>query len=187
MTVEVSGIDELRQRYVDDIIVETQAVLRDGKPFAIKLRQMRPVAFMAMGRGIPIPKERKNGDDADGDESEHERYEYMRRVVSRSVVAIREAVLDNGDWTDYWRDVEVVVERAPKDDGEIAVDDIDFLDNVTRCWNALFANITGGGRLAGTEAATFRPQGNGDAVPRGEALEQVAPRDSVRRKRQAGV
>lgn len=80
--MEVSGIDELRQRYVDDIIVESQAILRDGKPFAVKLRQMRPIAFMAMGRGIPIPKER-NGDDADGDESENERYEYMRKVVSR--------------------------------------------------------------------------------------------------------
>lgn len=186
--MEICGIDELRQRYVDDIVVESSAFIRDGIPFAVKLRQLRPIALIAIGRGIPIPKAKANGGEEDDWSDFDERYEYMKKVVARSVVAVREAYSEDGRiWSYRWRDVEVLCETEPSGPGQIHVSSIDFLDNVTRCWNAIFANMSEGGRLAGTGAATFPDRGPGDVVPAGKALRKVATRDRLRKERRARV
>src|SRR3990172_6054976 len=52
---EISGIDELRQRYSTDIDVALKPRLRDGEPAAFRLRQLRPIVFLALGKGVPIP------------------------------------------------------------------------------------------------------------------------------------
>lgn len=188
---EISGIDELRQRYLDDIVVELRPLLRDGKPAAFMCRQLRPIAFMAMGKGIPIPTAKTNGDGSseheEVDEAERAKYEYMKKVVARSMVAVREVYRKPGtDWQERWTPVDVVYDARPTA-GQRHIEDFDFMDNIVRCFNAIFANIMEGGRLEGTAAARFRPAGHGDGMPDGKALGQVAARDRVRGKRRARV
>ena len=190
---EISGIDELRQRYLDDIVVELRPLLRDGNPAAFKCRQLRPIAIMAMGRGIPIPTPKTNGDEPEHSdeitEVETDKWEYMKKVVSRSIVAVREVWRKGADdeWHERWTPVDVVYDARPNGAGQRHIEDFDFSDNIVRCFNSIFANIMEGGRLAGTAAARFRPAGHGDVMPDGQALGQVATRDRVRGKRRARV
>ena len=187
--IEVSGIDELQQRYLDDIIVELRPLLRDGKPAAVKCRQLRGISYMAMGKGIPIVTPRSNGDGhaREADEADNERMEYAKKIVSRGIVAVRECWrINGGEWQERWTPVDVVYDSEPGE-GQMHIRQFDIHDSILRCFNAMFADIMEGGRLAGTAAASFRSAGSGDALPDGEALGQVAARDRVRQKRRAGV
>jgi len=169
--MKVSGIDQLRATYSKEFVVELEPNLDDGKPWAAKLRQVRPIVYLLVGESIPVPASGNGGGGRMGRGELAKKYEAMRAVVARSVASVREAVQDDdGIWTERWTPVNVVCDREPGE-GEIHVDELDLpkTQNVTKCWNALFADGVSGGRMSGTEDATFPEAGPGDAVRTVEA------------------
>jgi len=168
--MKVSGIDSLRATYSKEFVVELEPNLDDGKPWAAKLRQVRPIVYLLVGESIPVPASGNGGGGGRMGRGElAKKYEAMRAVVARSVASVREAVQDDeGNWSERWTPVSVVCDREPGD-GEIHVDELDLpkTQNVTKCWNALFADGVSGGRMSGTEDATFpeaRPSDAGGTV-----------------------
>ena len=185
-----SGLDDLLQRYDEDIVVELRHKMSDGKPFAVKLRQPRGILWLGLAGGIPVP----TGDTDDHERvEERKRIEWMqriRRVVARSIFAMRDPVQNgSGKWEDNWIEVNVLCDRQPKEDAEkreIHIESIDRADNVTRCFNALMLDLAEGGDLVGTEAEGFPDPGGKTSrirVSGGDVRDAPARTDSGKTRR----
>lgn len=176
--MKVSGIDSLRATYSKEFVVELEPNLDDGKPWAVKLRQVRPIVYLLVGESIPVPAAGNGGGARFGRGELAKKYEAMRAVVARSAASVREAVQDDaGAWSERWTPITVVCDNEPGP-GEIHIDEIDLpnTSNVTKCWNALFADAQAGGRMSGTADASFRQEGPGNARASGEDVQPIAAR-----------
>lgn len=187
-----SGIDSMRLRYGGEIVVELEQTLDDGKPWAVRLRQPRPLVYLAAGEGIPIAAQTNGrGQKPAGQNSKN--YAAMRYVVAKAICAVRETdEVEPGVWESTWTPVEVVMEGEPvagADPRQMHIDEIDlppFSPNVTRCWNALFKHAQAGAAFAGVEDATFREEGSRDAGDGREDVQLAAARAGAGASRRRG-
>lgn len=183
--MEISGIDELRQRYSSEFEVELGATLRDGKPAALRLRQLKPLVFIAMANGLPIPRPAPPGERK---MLTPDQVAYIKRVVARAISSIREVARPSpeAEWEERWTPIEVVADRDPvegKEPRELHVDDFDFGDTIIRVWNSLFKQANHGGEMGGTEGLPFRAGDAGGGGDRRENVRKVASRVGTRKVR----
>jgi len=189
----VSGIDQLRATYSREIVVELEPLLDDGRPWAVKLRQVRPIVYIAVGESLPVPGDGR-GPRRLGKGELTNKYESMRFVVARAICAVREALEEeDGSWSERWTPVEVVCDRPAEASTngaarELHIDEIDLprTENVTRCWNAIFADAQQGEKMAGTAGVSFRPAGTGDVGSGGKAVRPPSARARLGTARHSG-
>jgi len=181
--VKVSGLDEIRLRYTEEFAVETAVELADGKPMAYKLRPLKPMALFAMGFTWPVAGEGKQRDDEDTRAS----VAGIVKIVARSIVSARELYeREDGAWEERWTPIEVVCDRPVNPDAkvrEIRVEEIDYLDTITRCWNEMLQRFqlqrgNGGPAGRGVRSKGTRKPRNGR-----KDVREVATRAGVREER----
>lgn len=185
--MEVSGIDELQQRYSSEFVVELNHTLKDGKPAAVKLSQLKPLVFLALGSGLPAAKISQAG--GQQRRLSDEQIAYIKRVVAKSVTAVREVYRAGPDepWLERWTPVVVLADREPRPDAdprELHVDFFDWKDTVIRCWKKLFQDANHGGELEGTQGVPFRDGGAGADSDDGKDVRKVAARVRSGKERQ---
>jgi hypothetical protein len=168
----VSGIDEIRLRYTEEFVIETNVNLLDGKPMAYKVRPLKPMALFSMG--LTWPMSDSIGTDRDLDKVEEQKMlEGITRVVARSIVAARETEEgEDGVWEERWTPVEVVCDRPINPDAvvrELRVEEIDYSDTITRIWNEMSHRFQ-------------LQQGNGGTPPRGTEPPRTRKPRRARRK-----
>lgn len=97
----------------------SMGMLDDGRPFAVRFRQLRPVEWWATRRGVfgvlPITGGAQSEDDRlaaemDTDETADilRQYDWQREVVRQAVVEVRDcAQNEHGEFIETWQKVEV--------------------------------------------------------------------------------
>jgi len=156
--MRVSGLHQLSKHYNKPLTVELQSALADGSKFAVRLQQVRPLVYMALGRSIPITSG-KRGREMTAEELK-DWHLWKRDLVSQCLVAFRSVVQETGsdEWKECWEPVSVVKKDPDRENGEIVIDDFDFLDNVDRCVVALMDEANSGGIFDEFKDANFRPE-----------------------------
>lgn len=183
------GIESMRATYSKEFVVELEQELPDGKPWAVKLRQVRPMLLLAIGESIPVPSE-GNGSQSRLVKGElTKKYKAMREIVAQAVSAVREVdELDDGTLAEVWTPVTMIYDRAPGE-GEMHVDEIDLPNsqNITRCWNTIFSHATSIEKRVGVEDASFRPEGPLDASGDVETVRTSPARVGLRKAGSRGL
>ena len=102
------GLLEAVRSAVEPLTVELQAVLEDGERAAVKCRPLISVDYFGMTASgfdaIPVLTGAKRSDDLSVKER-MQMYSWMREVVAKSIVAIR----DVEDGKSVWRDAECII------------------------------------------------------------------------------
>lgn len=157
MAKKVDPLAEFVRVHSEEIVVELRKIALDGKPYAVRMRQPNGMEWLGFAGGVPSGMTEMNPElQKKGEAPRTDFQEKMRRMVARAVTHVR-APAPGGE---EWLPVRVVlgVPSPDADPREISIDVLDRVDNVTRCFNALVADIAGGGDMSVTEADGFRDE-----------------------------
>lgn len=153
------GIQEFIDSYTTPIVVELRRKGSDGRNFAVRMHQPPGMLWQGFAGGLPTGQTEMNPEAKKEQTDEIPRDPYqirMRRLVAAAIFELR-TPSPNGK--ENWEAIRFVEGREPDpkaDPPEISMDVLDYVDNVTKCFNALVMDVSEGGELAATEAEGFR-------------------------------
>lgn len=184
----VHGPMEICKHRQSLIKAELRAIQPDGERWAVKLENIRPLDYFAMGEGksIPIPPDQPSDRKSTPQEDE-DFYKYCRVLVAMCVREVRSCYQEEevdeagkptgkfGEWQEKWVPTKVVHNRAADyQNNEMHIDDFDFTDNVRRCYFALLADNDSGGEFREVRGLPFRSSGPSSSGVDREDLREVS-------------
>ena len=201
--VFVSGFDQIREKRDALLEVELGTILQDGKPWVVRLKNVRPIDYYALGKSIPIPAERSSDRTEWSLEEQRQYHDWMVDIVCLSIDSFRECyreeIMDKdgeptgefSEWQERWlpvkfADVPDHSKKPNRDKGEISWKDFDWHDNVERCHHKLLLDNSYGGELGAFIERPFRPERTSDDSGTGKKLRRAPARNRARKTKRAG-
>lgn len=156
------------------IDVQLRGMAPDGKPKALKIRQLSIPEWKATESGLPLAGIRGKAKDANLTAEEAEAVQkWSRDAVMRAVDQVRVPQQQpDGTWIDTWEPCRIVPNRTTHPN-EIWIEDFDRRgrSNVNDVWNALMEDLRNGGEFASVKEANFHDREDVAAVGDGEGAD----------------